>query len=160
MDVVSGERARAVTVEMTLVIEQTGDTVSVEMHKHILSQDPPGLIEGRGEGWKTLKDISSTYTIQRYVYEPVPDGYVEIARYQGLLGAESDLYYWFEGTVSATSMHLNKFTANFNPVTWEQWEFTFTTDQMSGGVKPVVPSDGTFYYGHDSEPNVFVLTRQ
>lgn len=171
LDMVSGERVRKITVEVTAQIKQNGQAVEIEMDYRAIKREPEGDIKEAGWWERELKAIGSTYTIRRMLDDEIPAGYEEARRYRRDLiaawGASNDggdtWTRWLKGTVGGTTVALELFPGN-NPALErpEKWEFTFTTDLMSGGVKSVPGkiSGGTYYYGRGSDPKDFALTRQ
>lgn len=167
LDMVSGERLRKITVEIKAQIKQVGETVEVEMDYHAIKWEPISPISERGYWLKQLKDIKSSYTITRNLDDPIPPGYEEIKRWRVDLytdqGDGGDTWTrWLSGNVSATTMSLETLSKGAFSGGFETWQFTFTTDLMSGGVKsiPGKVSGGTYYKGRESDPKAFNLTRQ
>lgn len=167
LDMVSGERVRKITVEISAKIEQNGTDAAMEMDFRAVKWEPQEPVKEAGWWVKELKDVNSSYTIMRYLNDPIPEGYVESKRWRVDLsvgeGDGGDTWTrWLTGSVSATTLLLDMQSAGAFTGGFEKWEFTFTTDLMSGGVTSI-PGEvigGTYYKGRESDPKAFVLTRQ
>lgn len=166
VDEETGERVRKINVELTMTVKQTDNEVNARINFHFLSQDPAGKIP-RGETWVRWKRTRDGWVVVRRVDEDVPQllagGYVEVLRGREDLRPfdRGDFFVSFKGTIGATTMSMQNDFLLGNPQ--EKWEFTFTTDLMSGGVKPVQQKYSTGYIkylGFDSDPKAFNLTRQ
>lgn len=163
LDTVTGERMRKITLDIQLGIEQTGEKVVVDMDIKATKVEPEELIPGHGYWMATLVDKTG-YTIQRNLDDPIPEGYTLKEKFRMPLILQSSDVQWYSqltGTVSGTTMSL---TNLYETHVMENWTFTFTTDLMSGGVQSVplnvYRDGGQDYFGHESDPKAFTLTRQ